>query len=146
MDGRKTILLTEPDQEFRKAVRKMLRESGYDIVDAKDGREALSILSTNAIDLIIAALKMPNLDGIELMGEINRAMISAPVIFVTGYGDIESYMDLMNMGAFDYLNEPIKAPQILRVVKRALEAGAGPRSVLRPSRAEVFKEAMAGEY
>ena len=64
---------------------------------------------------------MPNLDGLGLMEEIRRKSIDLPIIFLTAYGEIESYMDIMNMGAFDYLNKPVSAPDMLRVVKRALE-------------------------
>jgi FixJ family two-component response regulator len=68
---------------------------------------------------------MPNIDGLELMEEIRRRRIDVPVIFVTGYGEVESYMDLMNMGAFDYLNKPIDPKELFRVVESALEGCSG---------------------
>ena len=120
MESKKTILFVEPDREFRKAIKKVLEKSGYDVVSASEGREALDILSTNTADLVISALRMPGIDGMELMGEINRTRMSVPVIFLTSYGDVESYMDLMNMGAFDYINMPVNDQEILRVAKSAI--------------------------
>ena len=120
MIGTKSILLVEPDQEISVALRKTLERAGYVVVVAKDGREALNILSNNTIDLIISALRMPTLDGIELMEEINRTRMSVPVIFITARGDVESYMDVMNLGAFDYLNKPIEEQEIHRVAMSAL--------------------------
>jgi len=121
MNSKKTILFAEPDRECRKTIREMLEKSGYAVVTANEGREALSILATNTVDLIISALRMPNVGGLELLGEVQRTKLRVPVIFLTGYGDVESYMDLMNMGAFDYLNKPAREEEILRVTRSALE-------------------------
>ena len=120
MESRRKILLVEPDQEFRNVVKKMLQRSNYSIFTANDGREALEILSGAEFDLILSAMRMPNLDGIELMAGMNRAGMKVPVIFLTAYGDVESYMDLMNMGAYDYLNKPIKAEEIIDTARKAL--------------------------
>jgi len=120
MNVKKAILLVEPDHEFRKTMGKTLEGLGYRVLAARDGHEALDILPNSAVDLIISALKMPNVDGKELLEEINRAKLSVPVIFLTAYGDVESYMDLMNKGAFDYLNKPVTKREILRVAGSAL--------------------------
>ena len=138
MKSEKSILLVEPDQKFRKTVSGLLRKSGYTVVIARNGSEALNVLSNNIPDVIISALRMPKLDGIELMGEIKRTRVRAPVIFVTAYGDLESYMDLMNMGAYDYLNKPIKEQEILHVVRSALGEFDNPHRFLSSSRAESF--------
>jgi len=121
MNTRKSILVVEPDQEFRTAVRKMLEKAGYHVISVEDGMGALEILEDTAVDLVISVLRMPNLDGTELMQEIKRTKISAPVIFVTAYGGVDSYMDLMNMGAFDYLNKPLEERDILKAARGALE-------------------------
>ena len=116
-----SILFVDDDYEFRKTMKKIFERRGYDFVGAADGIEALELLSERTFDLIISDLRMPNLDGIGLMEEIRRQSMDLPIIFLTAHGEIESYMDLMNMGAFDYLNKPISAPEMLRVVQRALE-------------------------
>jgi len=121
MNVKKSILIVEPDQEFQKELRKPLEKSGYRVAIANDGQAALEILTNNAFDLIVSALNMPNVNGLEFMQEIKRTKVTTPVVFVTAYGDVESYMDLMNMGAFDYLNTPVEEQELLRVTRCAVE-------------------------
>ncbi len=120
MDVRQSILLVDDDYEFLRAMKKMFERSGYDVTGASDGQEALEALSGEAFDLIISDLRMPNLGGMELMEEIKKRRIRTPVIFITAFGEVESYMDLMNMGAFDYINKPVKGQEILGIAQKAL--------------------------
>jgi two-component system response regulator (stage 0 sporulation protein F) len=124
MNGRQSILLVDDDPEFRKAMKKMFEKSGYNVTVAADGQEALEALSEETFDLIISDLRMPNLNGMELMEELKRRKINLPVIFITAYGEVESYMDLMNLGAFEYINKPVKGQEILGVVRKALESAS----------------------
>jgi two-component system response regulator (stage 0 sporulation protein F) len=124
MNSRQSILLVDDDPEFRKAMKKMFEKSGYNVTVAADGQEALEALSEESFDLIISDLRMPNLNGMELMEELKRRRINLPVIFITAYGEVESYMDLMNLGAFEYINKPVKGQEILGVVRKALESAS----------------------
>jgi DNA-binding NtrC family response regulator len=124
MNNRQSILLVDDDPEFRKAMKKMFEKSGYDVTVAADGQEGLDALSEKTFDLIISDLRMPNLNGMELMEELKRRKINLPVIFITAYGEVESYMDLMNLGAFEYINKPVKGQEILAVVRKALESAS----------------------
>jgi two-component system response regulator FlrC len=121
MNEQQSILLVDDDLEFRKAMKKMFEKSGYTVTVVADGQEALETLSRGTFDLIISDLRMPNLNGLELMEEIKRKQLDTPVIFITAYGEVSSYMDLMNLGAFEYINKPVKGQEILSVAKRALE-------------------------
>ncbi|UCD57248.1 MAG: response regulator [Candidatus Hydrogenedentota bacterium] len=132
MNDRQSILLVDDDQEFRKAMKKMFEKSGYVVTIAADGKEALEAISKDVFDLVISDLRMPRLNGIELMEEIKRKKLNVPVVFITAYGEVESYMDLMNMGAFEYINKPVKREQILSVARRALEASSNLRRSSRP--------------
>jgi len=118
---KQSILLIDSDREFCVAIKRMFQEHGYMVSTVHDGINALCLLEEEEFDLIISDLVIPKLDGIELMEEINRRKIDVPVIFLTADGEIQTYMDLMNMGAFDYLNKPAKESEILRVVKNAFE-------------------------
>ena len=122
MSDRQSILLVDDDHEYGKAMKRMLERSDYDVMIARDGEEAIDVLSANAFDLVISEVRIPKFSGTELMEEINRREINVSVIFLTAYGEVESYMDLMNMGAFDYLNKPVKEQEILSVAKKALES------------------------
>ena len=121
----------------------MLEKSSYTVVTANEGQEALSILSNNAVDLIFSAVRMPNVGGMELMEEVNRTKLRVPIIFLTAYGDVESYMDLMNMGAFDYLNKPAKEEEILRIIWSALEDYANAPGLLNHTRPDSFSAVVA---
>ncbi|MBI5118431.1 response regulator [Candidatus Poribacteria bacterium] len=131
MSEKQSILLVDDDQEFRKAMKKMFEKSGYDVTVAADGREALETLSKSVFDLIISDLRMPNLNGMELMEAIKKEKLDVPVIFITAYGEVESYMDLMNLGAFEYINKPVKGQEILNVARRALETRGSSRRISR---------------
>lgn len=131
MDEKQSILLVDDDQEFRKAMKKMFERSGYSVTLAADGQEALDILSKGTFDLIISDLRMPNLNGMQLMEELQKKGVKIPVIFITAYGEVESYMDLMNLGAFEYINKPVKGQEILNVARKALETRGNSRRVSR---------------
>ncbi len=137
---KKKILLVDDDIEFRKAMARMFEKSGYIVYRASDGLEALDVLSAEEIDLVISDLRMPSLDGTELIVAIKRIGLSMPIIFVTAFGEVESYMDVMNLGAFKYVNKPVKANEILSIAKEALsEFGATGES------GELFSSAVRAE-
>lgn len=115
------ILLVDDDCEFNKAMKKMLEREGYRVTVARNGLEALQVLSRGAADLVVSEVRMPELDGTGLMTEIRSKAIDVPVIFLTAYGEVESYLEVMNKGAFEYLNKPIRSPEILNVIGKALK-------------------------
>ena len=121
MNTKYSILLVDDDREFAKAMKRMFEKSGFGITLAFDGGEALKLLSNDAFDLIISDLRMPNVDGAELMEELSRQKVEIPIVFLTAYGEVESYMDVMNLGAFEYLHKPVRKKEILGVVEKALE-------------------------
>jgi len=120
MNAKQSILLVDDDYEFCKAMKKMLEKSGYVVTLAADGQEALDILSKDVFNLIFSDLRMPRLNGIELMEAIKRKKVRTPIVFITAYGEVESYMDLMNMGAFDYISKPVKGREILDIARKVL--------------------------
>ena len=126
------VLLVDDDKEFRRAMKKMFEKSGYGIRIACDGQEALDALSEEEFDLIISDLRMPNLDGLEMMGELRRRGLEIPIIFLTAFGEVESYMDLMNLGAFEYVNKPVKSQEILEIAKRAIASRSNSQSISTP--------------
>lgn len=126
------VLLVDDDKEFRKAMKKMFERSGYKIAIACDGQEALDVLSEREFDLIISDLRMPNIDGLEMMGELRRRGLDVPIIFLTAFGEVESYMDLMNLGAFEYVHKPVKSKEILEIARRAIASRKDSQSVSTP--------------
>jgi len=121
MQERQSILIADNDQEFSRAIKIKLELNGYNVATVNDGNTALNFLAEKEFDLLISELMLSGFGGIQLMEEINRTGIEVPVIFLTAYGEVESYLRAMNMGAYDYLNKSRKITEILSVVKKAIE-------------------------
>lgn len=124
------ILVADDDREFLRAVERILVQVGYDVSTASNGAEAIAILEANSFDLIIADLRMPTADGLELLQDIRRRGLKVPVLLVTAFGEVESYLEAMTEGAFDYLTKPVACEELMRLVESALasahELGANP--------------------
>jgi DNA-binding NtrC family response regulator len=122
MEQKHSILLVDDDREFRKAMENLFLRLGFAVTAVRDGQEAVEVLYEKLFDLVISEVRLPRLDGIKLMEEINRRRLDISVIYLTNYGEIESYMDVMNMGAFDYINKPVKEQRLMSIVTEALRA------------------------
>ena len=125
MDAKHRMLIVDSDQEFSKKMKTLFERSDFKVSVAGDGQEAINFLSEYEVDLIISEVRMPKVGGIELMQEINKREIDTPVIFMTSWGEVESYVDLMKMGAFKYFNKHAARQEILGVAMRAVHAGGG---------------------
>lgn len=120
-DNKSRILLIDDDPVFRKEIGSFLRLHGYSVVGVDAGAKALRMLSDRSFDLVISEIRSSTMSGYGLMRELRIRGIEAEVIFLTAYGDWDSYVDLMNMGAFDYVNKSANKDEILGVVCQALE-------------------------
>jgi DNA-binding NtrC family response regulator len=116
-----SILLVDDDRECSKAMKKTLERQGYCVTIVGNGREALDTMSNSTVDLVVTELRMPEIGGVELLVKMQKKPIKAPVIFLTAYGDVESYLAVMNLGAFDYLSKPADSEELLRVIRQALK-------------------------
>ncbi len=114
------ILIVEDESKMRRILELMLSPDGYTIDLAEDGIKALSFLEKRSYDLIITDLKMPNLDGMELIKTINKIPLNILVIVITAYGSVESAVEAMKQGAFDYITKPFEKEIIRIVVSKAI--------------------------
>jgi two-component system response regulator PilR (NtrC family) len=117
----KTILVVDDEESVRESLDKVLRKSGYLTATASSGDEALSLLSKQPVDIVLTDLKMPNGDGIELLKTIKKKFADIEVILLTGYGTIETAVEAMKEGAYDFITKPPKKAVILSTVERAIE-------------------------
>ena len=118
------ILIIEDEESIRKVLVKILQESDetYECLTAKDGQEGLDILSNDeSIDLVFCDIKMPKKDGIEVLQACTSRLSEVLFIMISGHGDIETAVECMRMGAFDYLSKPPDLNRLLLTVKNALE-------------------------
>jgi two-component system NtrC family response regulator len=115
------ILVVDDDSSVRRVLQMQLAEAGYEVQQASSGGEALRILAASHPQLIITDLKMPDIDGIELLRRICEDEVYATVILVTAFGSIETAVQAMRLGAYDYITKPIDYEVLLAAVHRALE-------------------------
>jgi two-component system NtrC family response regulator len=116
----KTILLADDDDSLRRVLEFQLTETGYRVLTAQDGSEALEIFRSNDFDCVITDLRMPKLSGLELLEKVKLVNTEVPVIVITAFGEVETAVTAMKAGAFDYINKPFNRDEILLTLERAL--------------------------
>jgi two-component system chemotaxis response regulator CheY len=118
----KTIMTVDDSTSVRQMVNFTLREAGYQVVEAVDGRDALSKLSGTTIHMMITDLNMPNLDGIELIRQVraNPSYKFIPIIMLTTESQAEKKQEGKAAGATGWIVKPFKPDQLLAVVKKVL--------------------------
>lgn len=115
------ILAVDDEPDMLKLLRMIIREkTPYEIVTTNNPLEALELAKQGGFDLVIADLKMPGLDGIELLEAIKKVDEDIPVIIITAYGMAESAAESMQKGGFDFITKPFKKEQILFTIDKAL--------------------------
>ena len=101
------ILLVEDEEQIRKALASFLISKGYLVDDVEDGEVAMGKLRSSDYNILITDLKMPVMDGTDLIKTVRNIKPNIGIIVLTGFGDIDSYIDLTNVGAFEYLNKTL---------------------------------------
>ena len=116
------ILVADDEALIRSSLREILEYEGYEVDEAADGLQAWEILQKNAFDAVFCDIKMPGLDGVELL---EKAMSQCPVAFImiSGHGDIDTAVDCIKKGAFDFIAKPLELNRILVSLKNALDTG-----------------------
>jgi two-component system NtrC family response regulator len=115
------ILLVDDDLSLRKVLQFNLEQEGYAVVCASDGREGIKLFEEHDPDLVIADLKMPGMDGTELLREIKRRDLESLVIMITAFGTVDNAIEAMKLGAYDYITKPFNRDELRIVVRRALD-------------------------
>jgi len=115
------ILVVDDEASARGGLEKLLKQEGYVVDTAGDGEEALVRFAEGAADVVVTDLKMPNMDGIELLKKLRAQDNAVPVIVCTAFGDVETAVQAMRAGAEDYLTKPIDFDALTLAVERALE-------------------------
>jgi two-component system NtrC family response regulator len=119
--SRKRILLADDDESLRRVTQLQLEELGYEVVAAEDGPTALALLADVRPTLVLTDLKMPGMSGLEVLRQIRAGHPETTVIMITAFGTVETAVEAIKAGAYDYLTKPIDYEQLRLVVNRALE-------------------------
>jgi two-component system response regulator AtoC len=115
------ILVVDDEDHIRRVLELMLRRDGYDVAAASGGQEALDKFAAESFDMVFLDLRMPDLDGLTVLSRIRQAEPDQTVVMVTAYASVDTALNAMKQGAFDYIGKPFKEEEILAVVDKALE-------------------------
>ncbi len=119
-----TILVADDEVGMRESVSRALRREGFQVIAVEDGAAALDTLRRVPVDLLVADLRMPGLDGLELLRAAKLVAPDTEVIVLSGHGTVEEAVDAMKEGAWDFLTKPFDRAPLVRVVRQALERRA----------------------
>jgi two-component system response regulator HydG len=117
----KPILVVDDTESVREAISKILQKQGYSVMTASDGEEGINLLQKYDIPLVLTDLKMPKVDGAELLKVAKTISPDIEVILITGYGTVEVAVEVMKEGAFDFIQKPVDKTTIINRVRNALE-------------------------
>jgi response regulator RpfG family c-di-GMP phosphodiesterase len=120
-EDRPRILVVDDEKVIRDMLADFLGMEGYVVRTAEDGASALGELSKSHYDLVISDLKMPRMGGIALLDEIGKTAPDALTVIMTGFGTVETAIDAMKRGAYDYVLKPFKLDEVVHVVQRGIE-------------------------
>lgn len=124
-----SILIIDDEPHLPHQLARYLRKHGYEVSTAADGESGLQELQKNTIDLILLDLRLPGCSGLEVLTRIRKIDPELPVIILTAYGDVQTAVSAMKLGAFDYLLKGFDLDELLLVVRRALENSAMSREL-----------------
>lgn len=117
------VLLIEDEEPIRRVLSRILSEENenYQVTEAVDGKEGLKILGSKQFDLVLCDIKMPKMDGIEVLQKANEKNMHVPFIMLTGHGNVETAVEAMKLGAYDFISKPPDLNRLLTSVRNALE-------------------------
>jgi len=113
------ILIIDDERSIRRALREILEFENFEVHEAENGKEGLEKIQSTTYDIIFCDIKMPLMDGMEVLDEIQKAKIEVPVIMISGHGNIETAVDAIKKGAFDFIEKPLDLNRILVTIRNA---------------------------
>ena len=115
------VLIVDDKQMMRDSVAATLQRAGYQVIAASDGASAMNLLTRHRPAAIVTDLKMPEMDGLELLAKLRQTDEQIPVVLMTAYGSVESAVQAMKEGAFDFIQKPFEGDQLIITIRRAVE-------------------------
>ncbi len=117
------ILIIEDEASIRRVLGKILSEENdtYEVDEAEDGVSGLDKIKNTDYDLVLCDIKMPKMDGVELLEAVKKIKPEIPMVMISGHGDMETAINTMRLGAFDYISKPPDLNRLLNTVRNALD-------------------------
>ena len=120
------ILIIEDEEAIRRVLVKILSEENpkYQVSQAGDGLSGVEMIKKEDFDLVLCDIKMPKMDGVEVLEAIKKLKPETPIVMISGHGDLETAVSTMRLGAFDYISKPPDLNRLLNTVRHALDRKA----------------------
>lgn len=117
------ILIIEDEAAIRRVLNKIISEENesYHVEEAADGLAGLEMIKNNDYDLVLCDIKMPKMDGVEVLEKTKKIKPEVPIVMISGHGDIDTAIQTMRLGAFDYISKPPDLNRLLNTVRNALD-------------------------
>lgn len=125
------VLVVDDEEIVRYALTEKLKENGFSVSEAYDGRNAIEMFREKEFDAVLLDLRMPEMDGIETLNELKKHYEDVPVIIVTAYGDIPTAVEAIKIGAYDFIEKPPQISKLIVTLRRAIEKSELMRKVKR---------------
>src|SRR4051812_1150535 len=120
------ILVIDDDRDMRLLLTRYLQKYGYEVLEAVSGKTALELLEKVRPDIILCDFKLEDSAGTSLLVKIKEKYHDVPVVVITGYGDIRIAVEVIKLGAYDYVTKPLFPDEILLTIRKALETTSTP--------------------
>ena len=118
------ILVIDDEQSIRNSLKEVLEYEKYEVDLATEGREGLEMFEKNQYDVVLCDIKMPKMDGIEVLEKIFEQTTDIPIIMISGHGNIDTAVESLKKGAYDFIEKPLDLNRLLITIKNALEKGS----------------------
>ena len=115
------ILIIDDERSIRNSLKEILADEGYDVDVAENGVQGCSMVEKERYDVIFCDIKMPEMDGMEVLDKFNQMGIDAAIVMISGHGDIDTAVECIKKGAFDFIQKPLDLNRILITIKNATE-------------------------
>jgi two-component system, NtrC family, nitrogen regulation response regulator NtrX len=117
------ILIIEDEAAIRRVLVKIISEENkvYEVIEAEDGIQGIEMIKENELDLVLCDIKMPKMDGVEVLQHAKRLKPELPFLMISGHGDLDTAVQTMKLGAFDYISKPPDLNRLLNAVRNALD-------------------------
>jgi two-component system response regulator AtoC len=119
--GKHSILIVDDEQEMCNVLKDLLSFEGYTVETSADGKEALRKMEKNIFDFILCDVRMPDMDGMEFLKQCKSNGVRSPIIMMSAFGTVDTAIEAMKAGAFDYVSKPFKEDEVLLTLKKAEE-------------------------
>lgn len=123
------ILIVDDEPRLLRVLRLGLPEHGFNVLTAANGQEALKILFDKHIDLVVTDIRMPLMDGVELIYEMERLGIKLPIVVTTAHADVDTAVKALKHGACDYIRKPFSVDELVESIKKAMAKASSLASV-----------------